>query len=57
MEKKDYAIGALLACIIMITVILASYSDKIKQLQMDVTILNDRIEIIESYNFEHSKIE
>jgi predicted GTPase len=57
MEKRDYAIGALLACIIIITVILASYSDEIKQLQRDVTTLNNRIEIIESYNFEHSKIE
>jgi len=56
MEKRDYAIGALLACIIIIT-ILASYSDEIKQLQRDVTTLNNRIEIIESYNFEHSKIE
>lgn len=57
MENRDYAIGALLAAIFIVTVILAHYYDEIGQLRKDVTTLQNRLDILESYNFEHSKIE
>jgi hypothetical protein len=58
MKRDDYLIpAALLFAIGVIIIILAQQTDKINTLEKNVESLQHRLELIEGYNFNHSKIE
>lgn len=57
MKSEDYFVNAMLALAVVIIIIVIAYqADKIDDLKEDVKDLQHRIDLIETYHFNHSSI-